>query len=910
MGGRIALLAGAACGALFAAGGAVAQTSATPGAAPEQGEIIVTATRRAQALADVPIAVSAISAESLANSGVTDIRALNQLAPSLIVSGATSEVNFTARIRGIGTVGENPGLESSVALFIDGVYRSRTGVGLTEIGEIERVEVLRGPQGTLFGRNASAGLINIVTASPKFDFGGYGAATYGNYDYLRLEGGVTGPLVADKVAAKLEGVYMRRDGQIENVTPGQPDLNDRDRYLVRGQFLLTPTDDVRVRLIGDYGRRDELCCGAVYLQPVRNVNRVGTDVVVAPNALLPILQSLGANIQLGEAPFVRRTATTPGFLPVSKTEEWGVSGELTWDFANAELTSITAYRDYKNLQGQDSDYNALDILRRTDLQRRFRTFSQEVRLNGTAFNDRLDWLVGGYYAYERLDVRDDIKYGADYERYANCVLLAGVLPAAVLTSDPLCVNRPVLAGAGAASGNPILLALNANPARPGFGSIAAALGQPNIAINNTGVVDNRFRQNSRNYAFFTHNVFQLVPDRLLLTLGARYTNERKDVQSRINQNSPLCSLVVNSPFQALAALPCVINGLGVAFNGTEPNTTRREDEWTGTAVLSFKPDDDLLLYASYARGYKAGGFNLDNSALDRPCNTTFDASCAARLALPVQTPGNGRPEAADLTFNAEKVDAFELGAKFNGRQFDLNIAAFYSRFTDYQLNTFNGVNFEVTNIAGCRDGLNGADRDASPATGGCAPNRLKPGVVSKGVEIEAFAYPLPDLQFNAAATILDSKYADNLTGTNGRPLSPVLFQLPGQPTFGSRYAITGGASWTPALRDALRALFYADFRYSSKVNTGSDLDIEKEQPGFLVVNARVGLLGDERRWSLEFWAQNLLNETYQQIGADAPLQGGGTYQQVARGLAASANGLFVAFPGEPRTYGVTARFRF
>ena len=152
--------------AFLPAASALAQSAETPQLGA--GDIIVTATRRAQALSDVPIAVSAISSQQLEASGVNDIRALNQLAPSLLVSGATSETNFTARVRGVGTVGENPGLESSVALFIDGVYRSRTGTGLSELGEVERIEVLRGPQGTLFGRNASAGLINIVTKKPSF----------------------------------------------------------------------------------------------------------------------------------------------------------------------------------------------------------------------------------------------------------------------------------------------------------------------------------------------------------------------------------------------------------------------------------------------------------------------------------------------------------------------------------------------------------------------------------------------------------------------------------------------------------------------------------------------------------------------------------------------------------------------
>ena len=154
------------------------------GAETNDETIIVTATRRSEALSDVPIAVSAVTGETLEKTGATDVRALGQVAPSLLVSGATSEVNFSARIRGIGTVGENPGLESSVGLFIDGVYRSRTGVGLSELGDIERVEVLRGPQGTLFGRNSTAGLINIVTKGPDLGaFGAKGSVSFGNYDY-------------------------------------------------------------------------------------------------------------------------------------------------------------------------------------------------------------------------------------------------------------------------------------------------------------------------------------------------------------------------------------------------------------------------------------------------------------------------------------------------------------------------------------------------------------------------------------------------------------------------------------------------------------------------------------------------------------------------------------------------------
>src|SRR4029079_7523736 len=178
----------------------------------DTGDIVITATRRNQALSDVPMAVSAVTADTLQNSGATDIRQLNQLSPSLLVSSTTSEAGAAvARIRGIGTVGDNPGLEGSVATYIDGVYRSRTGVALAAPRPRDRIEVLRGPQGTLFGRNASAGVISIITAKPRFTPEVSGQVDVGNYSSRRVEASVTGPL-SDSIAARLDGVWMKRDG--------------------------------------------------------------------------------------------------------------------------------------------------------------------------------------------------------------------------------------------------------------------------------------------------------------------------------------------------------------------------------------------------------------------------------------------------------------------------------------------------------------------------------------------------------------------------------------------------------------------------------------------------------------------------------------------------------------------------
>ena len=878
---------------------ALAQDAPQADDAADQNEIIVTATRRSEALSDVPIAVSAVTGETLAKTGATDVRQLNQVAPSLLVSGATSEVNFTARIRGIGTVGENAGLESSVGLFIDGVYRSRTGVGLSELGEIERVEVLRGPQGTLFGRNSTAGLINIVTKGPSLTDGlsGNASATYGNYHFGRLDGSINAPL-ASNAAARIDAVWQKRDGFIKNATPGEPDINDRDRWLVRGQIAWEPSEDIKLRLIADYSKKAENCCGGVLLNPVRNLSR-GADgaPLASANSLLPLLQAFGANYPVppaGES-FVRSQSTTPGVTYRTDSEDWGFSGELTWKLGGATLSAITAYRDYLNQQGQDGDFQAMDILRRSDLDRHFKLFTQEVRLQGEALDGKLDWLVGGYYANEKLFVDDDIAYGKDYERYANCLAATAISAANVNPASATCSNLPTTVF-------------------PGFQGLAALTGS--ARLNGTGNNSASFDQRSDNWAVFTHNTFDIIEDKLMLTVGARYTHEKKTLAADARFTNTLCPAILNTPLQSLASLACVINGSAPSFARGSAGTEFSEGQWTGTTVLSFKPVDDLMLYASASKGYKAGGFNLDFSALDRTCNPTFDAACAARLARPAFTQGNGRPEATDLQFASEKVDAFELGFKYDGKGIDVNFAAFYQRYSNYQLNTYNGVNFEVTNIQACRDSLGGADVDGSALTGSCAADRLKPGVTSKGFELETFLRPARHFTVNAGLTYVETKYAKDLVGTGGRPLSPVLFQLPGNAVSNApQYVVTAGMSWSPPIGDSgMSALFYLDTRLQGDTNTGSDLDLEKVQDAFYTINGRIGLYGPDRKWGIELWAQNLLNRKYFMIAADMPLQGGGTFRSVAApastGLSGTANQLFVGFPGEPRTFGVTLRGKF
>jgi iron complex outermembrane recepter protein len=878
---------------------ALSQAAATPQTAQEDegtgGDIVVTATRRSEALSDIPLAVSAVTAQSLQNSGASDIRALNQLSPSLLVSSTSSEAGAGgARIRGIGTVGDNPGLESSVATFVDGVYRNRAGVGLTELGAIDRIEVLRGPQGTLFGRNASAGLISIITAKPEFKFGATGEFSYGNYNTYRAVGGVTGPL-SDTIALRLDGVYSKRDGFLRDVVSGRR-INGRDRYLLRGQVLFQPNDDLSLRVIADYADRKEECCGATFL-PGQNVRRNADGTLnLMPNSIAGLERALYRAINptstinpIQDNTYARNVALTPGVGYRGNVRDYGISGEFNYSFGDINLTSITAYREWKLLRGQDADFNALDILRRDDnggAQQSFKTFTQEVRLQGKAFSDHLDWLVGGYFANEDLGLRDNLRYGADYTRYANCLAVAGVAPA---TLNPAAASCTVLPPAAFAGYQNFLAA----------GGITTLAG---LGLNDT------YKQNSRNFAFFTHNVIKFT-DRLNLTLGARYTNERKTLDATFTDNNTYCrtltafsALPLGDPRRGLlglGTLPCVIPSTPTGTL-TQNGTVRSESRVTGTAVLSYKPVDDLLIYASYSRGYKAGGFNLDRSGLARTQLTpTVIGGISANASVRA------------LEFEPELVNAFEIGYKLNKRGFDLNIAAFYQGFENFQLNTFNGLNFVVVNINACKTGLGGADADNSPITGACTSG-TKAGVLSKGVEIEAFLRPVRHVGVNLGITYAETRYRRNLVGFGGAPLTNALFQLPGARLSNSaQYVATSSFSWTPPIGSGgLSGLFYVDMRYSSDVNTGSDLDLEKQQDGTAVVNGRIGIHGGNNSWGLEFWGQNLLNTNYQQVSFDGPLQGSGTTAAVQRGFIATSTQLYGAFLAEPRTFGVTGRFKF
>jgi outer membrane receptor protein involved in Fe transport len=338
------------------------------------------------------------------------------------------------------------------------------------------------------------------------------------------------------------------------------------------------------------------------------------------------------------------------------------------------------------------------------------------------------------------------------------------------------------------------------------------------AISDRGSTGDLYNQNSRNFAAFTHNIFH-VTDRFDVTVGLRYTTERKKLDATFGNDNIACvqnqaaltAVGALNPASPLFAIGSAIAGLScqgnttAELNGVSINGKRTEHRLTGTGVLSYKVTDDLLAYASYSRGYKAGGFNLDRSALKVPIFTFASLGGAQALA-----PG--------LQFDPEIVDAFELGGKYSARGLTVNLSLFRQQFKNFQLNTFDGTVFIVQNINGCTDSLGVTDEDQSRFSGGanfvppagssaaaltgvCSSDSVGYGVRSQGLELETSYRLMSDLRVNAGVTVAKTSYRSDLVGTdNGAPLNPALRRLPGRRLSNAPgFVATGAIANTPAI---------------------------------------------------------------------------------------------------------------
>jgi len=833
-------------------------------AAQVDDEIIVTATKRATSVQDVPISVTVVSPAQLENQGVTSIKDLTSVASGFNIQSSQTETQGTSiRIRGVGTTGNNIGLESAVGVFIDGVYQSRPGVALGELTDIEALELLRGPQGTLFGRNTSAGALNIRTKKPDFDgTSGFADFTYGNFDLINAKAAVNFT-ASDQLAFRLNGAYRQRDGFLTSSVDPDIESHNRDRFLIKGQALWEPSDQTSLRVIADYSEIDENCCASVTLTQSPNL---AADPIGAT-----FFPAIGFEDSVEDRVFNDNTEFENG------SESFGISGELVHDFGVAEATLIGSYRDFaaNSFQGE---FNASSQYEVTALDDDIETITAELRFQGNAFDDRLDWLVGGYWADETIDEVFALELGPDFQ---SSVGLANFGSTTAL-------------GGLAAAGTFFINGNDPSVFATGVSSQGAS-------------ADNRFAQDATSLSVFTHNIFA-VTDKLDLTVGARYNDDSKNGSfnqlSTINPNACIGALtlagivggdaaagnlnalglsntafntlspIVGAPTAGLLSSPAATGpgaflncfpfsapvlssipaanlaavGAGTGILPREFDDNFSDSEFIYTAKLDYDLTDDLLVYGSFAHGYKAGGFNLDPTAAQG---------------------------GADPRFASEEVDTFELGFKStlaDGRV-RFNVTGFWSEFDNFQVLEFTGTRFQTFNVD---------------------------DVSSKGVEGELFAALSDSFDLNVGVTYADAAYGDDCD--NGGTITPAItlcgFSLTNAPEVTAVLGMTydgeiGDSGW--GLLGNINLATSTQRRTSTQPQTAvgvlNPLDI---QSGVTKVNARIGFSMPGDRASIEFWGLNLTDEITRGITFNTPLQG------------ASRS----AFIESPRQYGVTVRTNF
>ena len=363
-------------------------------------EVIVTATKTEKTLQEVPVAVSVVTSDVIEKATILDTFDLKSVIPSLDTRQYQSSTNATFFIRGFGNGSNNPGVEPSVALFVDGVYRSKTQSQISDLPMLERIEVLRGPQSTLFGKNASAGVINIVTKKPSFDKSTSVTAGIGKYN-SRIGKIYTTGSINETTAYSFSANFNKRDGHSDNPVTGSS-VNNRDRFGIRAELLFVPSDNLSVRVTADYDEYDEICCA------------VGSTSYGTAN----VVTSLFGGQIIPNDPYTEKAFFD--FDPISDGDNSGISIYIEKSLDNIRFESITSSRNSYNLELQDVDFESVDQIDANRLVKDLDAVTQEFRIFSEN-NENVNWLLGAYYYQEDMFYDNSIYFGSLWRAYIDAL---------------------------------------------------------------------------------------------------------------------------------------------------------------------------------------------------------------------------------------------------------------------------------------------------------------------------------------------------------------------------------------------------------------------------------------------------------------------------------------------------------
>ncbi|TFU05837.1 TonB-dependent receptor [Polymorphobacter arshaanensis] len=377
-------------------------------------EIVVTARHRSENLQTTPVAISVLSGDLLRKTNTNTIEQALTFVPSAQFTTFNPR-NSSINIRGLGNnIGlASDGLDPGVGFYVDQVYFNRPGTATFDLIDIERIEVLRGPQGTLYGKNTTAGAVVVTSAKPTFDLHAGGEVSIGNYGYFQGKASVSGPLVADKLALRLSGAVTVRNGTLVNLYNDQKQ-NDLNNLALRGQLLFTPTSDISVRVIGDYSKQDVACCNQVLSNIVTPSNGKNFVALSKPFGYTPVVD-----------PFARQANTNSPLSAFGETG--GVSMAVDWTLSGMTLTSVTAWRFWNWAPQNDLDFTPMSAFTSANNADQQNQFSQELRIasNGT---NTIDYVGGLFFFDEKID--QDLVIG--YGNAAMSLFVSPFLPALVL----------------------------------------------------------------------------------------------------------------------------------------------------------------------------------------------------------------------------------------------------------------------------------------------------------------------------------------------------------------------------------------------------------------------------------------------------------------------------------------------
>ena len=744
--------------------------------------------------------------------------------------------------------------------------------------------MLRGPQSTLFGKNASAGIISIVTERPQFEFGGQVEATYGNFNARILRGDITGP-ISETLAFSLAGNINKRDGYARDLNLGQK-FNNRDRWGVRGQLLWEPSADLSFRLIGDYDKIDENCC-------------IAANVRENP-AITAALRAASGQARPLEAadPFSYRVRNN---IPsTNEIENYGASLQGDWNVGALTFTSITAYREVRSLTNQDSDFTSADLIGQNLANTSIDTFTQELRV-ASDFDGPLNFLLGGFYFNEDIKFTNDLLFGRDFRGYASALI---------------------------------------GPAVGGAAGVEALLGVPNNTFfrQGQGIFDDFTYGND---AFSLFGQFDLKPtDRLTFTFGFNYTEDKKRVRSNVVSTDPFSALdfvaigntlitqqATATTVGQLLGLPGAANAAQIgAFAAANPagfaqvqqgaaafaraNNTNpavnpllglralqflppflnfpnavesgrtKDDDFSYTIRANYEITDNLNIYATYATGFKATSFNLSRDS--RPFPTDFIPGSPVNnpAASPIRNAGLALPNLTTGSRFAgpEESEVYEAGIKAQWPLVAFNLTVFKQSIRGFQSNVFTGTGFALAN-AGKQSTF--------------------------GIEFDGSVRPTDGLNLFVAFTYLDPKYDSFLNSAVGDLTGATPAGIPA-------LSASMGGSYTYEFASGTKFTVRGDYAYES------DVQIAEGLPGFIVTNPNgtrnfqpaLDIARQFRRqtdlvnvsatleltngFEISAWARNLLDDRFIST----------VFDSVAQSQSISG------YPSLPRTYGGSIRFKF